>query len=543
MKMASYSIHAPIVIADDSGFTAAGFTGGGTWSSPYMLQGVNITSDGTSISINNTRAVFLIKDCLLTSTGNMGYGISLDNSTRGTIDSCNITSKAYGISLVSGSENSTIMYNTLANHSSYSIRVRSSYNTTLINNTISNSYCAIYLYESNNSTLINNTLYDNGEDFSGSGIAVSNSNYVRIDHNTILDTSGDGIFLSDSNKCSITNNTSNGNVFEGLWIYGGADCDVIKNVFVENDVYGIRLEFGTGYTIYDNLIGWYTNIYAGDTGSSNSWDDGISIGNRWGNYDGVGVYTIPGSANSVDHYPLKADTVAPVFTSTPTDFLQDEAQSWPVLTWAAYDAHPYSVTVLHNGTDQAYSMNHTWNGSDIELNISFYNLLGLHNFTVIVTDTCSNMAKNTVLVTVVDKTAPTISHPSDINLDENLNSFQILWNANDTHPGAFTILKDGNAIDNGFWVSYWNIVLNVNDILVGTYNYTCVVYDTSGNWASDTVIVVVSAVQTTTTASPITPTHSTTSTEPPPQIMTILMIAGAIGIVIVVVVLIAKRRK
>jgi len=49
-------------------------------------------------------------------------------------------------------------------------------------------------------------------------------------------------------------------------------------------------------------------------------------------------------------------------------------------------------------------------------------------------------------------------------------------------------------------------------VAIGTYNYTMVVFDTSGNWANDTVFVFVVSESTSTTSSETTASSSTTST-------------------------------
>jgi hypothetical protein len=55
--------------------------------------------------------------------------------------------------------------------------------------------------------------------------------------------------------------------------------------------------------IYYNQLGWNTANNAQDDGSGHMWDDGVSQGNAWSDYDEVGDYSIPGSAGSVDSYP------------------------------------------------------------------------------------------------------------------------------------------------------------------------------------------------------------------------------------------------
>ena len=65
------------------------------------------------------------------------------------------------------------------------------------------------------------------------------------------------------------------------WSYDSSQNEIFGNMFVNN-----------------------TEGNALDDGEDNSWDDGIGSGNFWDDYGGTGVYVIPGTAGSVDHYPL-----------------------------------------------------------------------------------------------------------------------------------------------------------------------------------------------------------------------------------------------
>ena len=63
-------------------------------------------------------------------------------------------------------------------------------------------------------------------------------------------------------------------------------------------------------TIIDNVLN------AEDDGLNNTWDDGISEGNYWSDWDGDGEYEISGYANAVDRYPR--GPITPTITTTTT---------------------------------------------------------------------------------------------------------------------------------------------------------------------------------------------------------------------------------
>ncbi|PNX50373.1 MAG: hypothetical protein BV458_13360 [Thermoplasmata archaeon M9B2D] len=116
---------------------------------------------------------------------------------------------------------------------------------------------------------------------------------------------GIGLYLSN-------NSTAIGNIvtenYIGIFIYGGY-CLVVQNTVTFND-YGIWLgeaydgygERPYGNRIYGNDIGWNNQANAHDAAwRFNEWDDGISEGNGWSDYYGIGYYQI--SRDSIDHYP------------------------------------------------------------------------------------------------------------------------------------------------------------------------------------------------------------------------------------------------
>src|SRR6266576_1937586 len=90
--------HAPIVISSNSDFNPSnGVTGGsGTASDPYVIEGWNITSSGTTgISISNTDASFVIRNVYINHLwGGSGsptpYGINMTNVSSGAIDNSRV---------------------------------------------------------------------------------------------------------------------------------------------------------------------------------------------------------------------------------------------------------------------------------------------------------------------------------------------------------------------------------------------------------------------------------------------------------------------
>ncbi|MHA1781696.1 MAG: right-handed parallel beta-helix repeat-containing protein [Candidatus Thorarchaeota archaeon] len=91
--LAGYTVHAPFVITSDSDFATQGWPGNGSATNPYIIEGLQI--GGTiGITINNTRANFTIRECLLESSDT---GIFMFNVTHGVITDSEFTNGKQGI--------------------------------------------------------------------------------------------------------------------------------------------------------------------------------------------------------------------------------------------------------------------------------------------------------------------------------------------------------------------------------------------------------------------------------------------------------------
>jgi parallel beta-helix repeat protein len=126
-----------------------------------------------------------------------------------------------------------------------------------------------------------------------------------------------GIRFSGPHNVTITGNKLH-NLYTGIFFESGStNVTIFNNSIHDNQYYGIKLD-GTsdGFRIYNNSF-WYNGIAnAMDDGLLNYWDDGISVGNLWDDYSGTGVYSISGSAGSIDHFPGIYQT--PTITTTTT---------------------------------------------------------------------------------------------------------------------------------------------------------------------------------------------------------------------------------
>jgi parallel beta-helix repeat protein len=154
----------PLVIDDDSDFVKLVFPGAGTLESPFIIDALNINTDGPSghcVDIRNTRAYFILLHSKMTGAiSENSAGIFLYNVTNANLSHNNCTGNFNGV-LVQESANITISYNTCKN-SSNGIHIYSSANITLeLNNCTDSSVYGIWIEESPGTIAMSNDCNEN----------------------------------------------------------------------------------------------------------------------------------------------------------------------------------------------------------------------------------------------------------------------------------------------------------------------------------------------------------------------------------------------
>jgi hypothetical protein len=94
---------------------------------------------------------------------------------------------------------------------------------------------------------------------------------------------------------------------------------------------------------------------------------------------------------------------------------------------------------------------------------------------------------------IVDTDPPKITGPDDFWIWENETSVQISWKASDITPLNYSIEINGVTNDEGGWDGS-EIFYTQNTPLIGTYNFTLILYDLFGNVAKDEVMVEIRSI-------------------------------------------------
>ena len=182
---------------------------------------------------------------------------------------------------IQGYYRNIVEYNTAIYNNDNGISIYTSDKNKIINNNVSsNNYSGIYNTGSDNNIIANNYAMLNNK----FGICITDSNYLNISRNSLID-SDYGIFFRFSNWATINN-----------------------NILIDNKI-GIDINQSDGNTLYYN--NFISNSEQAYDDSNNQWDNGVSSGNYWSDYngtdangDGIGDTPYIIDENSQDNYPL-----------------------------------------------------------------------------------------------------------------------------------------------------------------------------------------------------------------------------------------------
>ncbi|MGY5876424.1 MAG: right-handed parallel beta-helix repeat-containing protein [Candidatus Thorarchaeota archaeon] len=346
-------------------------------------------------------------------------------------------------------------------------------------------------------SITSNEIYEN----QGDGVYWQNPYLSTISGNVVSNNSESGFRLLSGQNSTFESNTVINNA-EGVLFQGINYFVITENVVTGNDGIGCFIAMAKGNTLYDNLWAWNNDGNVIDYGymyeetEQNVWDDGVWRGNVWGDYNGTGWYWIPGRSGAVDHYPERADVIAPTFDNPPDIFYEGGTFNNQIV-WNPSDTHPLLYRVLCNNK---FISSSNWNGSDITIDIDGHSP-GVYTYTLSVYDTCYNTMMDSVRVTVTDTTSPIIDSPSDVVSELGQIGNTISWITTDAYPHHFEVLLDASVNENGAWIGQ-NISVSIGELSLGPHNLTLVVYDVGGNSASDSVIITIEDTTVPTISSP-----------------------------------------
>jgi large repetitive protein len=243
--------------------------------------------------------------------------------------------------------------------------------------------------------------------------------------------------------------------------------------------------------------------------------DGLDVGTH---NISILVYDLFNNYNSHTVFvTVDQDTTPPMLQEYILLYSYEYGSTGNTLTWRVIDTNPDIYIIYINGIfvkEGEWAFNQT-----VYINIDGLNL-GSHNITALFIDIYGNNASNMVEVHVIDTVKPVFTNtPENFEYVVGNTGNQLSWIVTDTFPNDYTIHRNGVLIDSGIWTSGNQISLGVDGLNVGIYNFTILVFDTSGNNASHSVFVTVINIETDGTSDEntdieTTPTESTTEDDP-----------------------------
>ncbi len=316
------------------------------------------------------------------------------------------------------------------------------------NCTILNSVNAgIALFSVGNGTVINSISVESST--FGIWLRYSDNNTVI---NNICTDNREGICLYFSSYNTVTGNNCTENSRDGISLYYSSYNTVTGNNCTKNSDYGIYLYYSSGYNeIHNNSLIKNTDGCLEDLGENNNIYNNICVLILVAFFETN--TTVIATGQSVE------------FTDTTTGGSMPLAYQWSFGDGSA------------NSTDQNP--------------VHRYDVLGEHRVVLTVTDADGDMSVSTSTIFVRDTLLPILDSPNDITYEQGADSHNISWTSVDIHPGTYIIYENNVEIESGSWFSDVAITVNVDGLTPGTYDYTIVVFDTSNNSATDTVIVTV----------------------------------------------------
>ncbi|MHA1480477.1 MAG: FKBP-type peptidyl-prolyl cis-trans isomerase [Candidatus Thorarchaeota archaeon] len=117
--------------------------------------------------------------------------------------------------------------------------------------------------------------------------------------------------------------------------------------------------------------------------------------------------------------------------------------------------------------------------------------LGSYELSFQTTDPSNVTSSYYMSITIVDHTEPYLDSPQDIEIIGAPSGQNITWHPSDIRPDSYEILMNGSQIESGEWNGSI-IIVDLNHLDQGFYNFTVLVNDTVGNLAIDSVLVTVS---------------------------------------------------
>lgn len=300
--------HVPILIEGNNDFIATaaveGWPGNGIEESPIVIAGLEIKGETYGIHIVNVSLYFRIERCIVDISEiweDLSFGIFIENCNHASIEQCMIINQDTGICL--SNSDGAFVNRTEIFDSGCGVLVNDSSSVWLHSLDIVMCSNGIQLNHSVH-TYVDQTIVDHCQ---YTGIACINDTGTMLRHNHIIESEIGILTVENENwviEESIIQCCDIG--IDTFHLNGGY---VIRTMIKNCSILGIDLGVkSNNVSIIQCWLGPDNMQNSQDDGDINMWYDNYEhIGNYWSDYSGEEHYLIPGSAESVDAYPLSLE--------------------------------------------------------------------------------------------------------------------------------------------------------------------------------------------------------------------------------------------
>jgi hypothetical protein len=166
------------------------------------------------------------------------------------------------------------------------------------------------------------------------------------------------------------------------------------------------------------------------------------------------------------------------------------------LTWTVEDEYPDTIEVWVDG---ALNVTTAWANTTFDfvynVSASFPEfVIGEYEVTVRAIDQNANFAEDVINVRFYENVTPVIEGPDPVEFYYGETGYSLTWNVSDDNIQAYEITRNDQDFDNGT-INPDNpvITISLDNLVVGVHNFTLSVNDTSGNFATHSVLVTVNS--------------------------------------------------
>ena len=149
------------------------------------------------------------------------------------------------------------------------------------------------------------------------------------------------------------------------------------------------------------------------------------------------------------------------------------------ITWHPKDSNPGVYNLYRNG--MKITSGYWDNSTSVFISFNFF-AYGVYNYTLVVFDYYNNSVTDTVIVTIYHELVePEINTINDFTMEVGSLAYDQEWNPGDEHPGSFYLYRNNELIMSSTWDNTTTIPVYLNNLAIGTYNFTLVILDSYNN--------------------------------------------------------------